>query len=338
MTIAWFRSTARAAADAVAPDAVLAGLAAAHAIEPFDERSAHDFVWKHARQPYDLCVYELGDVADSDFVRAYLFHYPGVLVALDSIGDPYATAASRLVLVSDEATAEVVQHHWPSAIVRTIPVGVTPFGTAESAVGPDVRFAVIDDAQRELFSRALARARAAGAAATIAHSLADADVIVATHWPPAAAAMVDAARAMSTGKPVIVLETDATAGWPTLDPQTWQRRGYGDTRPPLAVSIDPRDDEHSLVLAIRRLCVDGALRATLGAAAEAWWREHATVEQAVVAWDQVLREALLIPAPRPANLPPALSADGTGRARELLAPFGVEVDFLAGSTSHRKPG
>jgi hypothetical protein len=74
---------------------------------------------------------------------------------------------------------------------------------------------------------------------------------------------------MAARKPVIVLETTTTAEWPALDPQTWRPRGFS-SDPPIVVSLDPRDEEHSLVLAIQRLSTDAALRWRLGDAAHAW--------------------------------------------------------------------
>lgn len=46
--------------------------------------SAHDFVWRHRRQPYDLIVYQLGNSSAHDYMWAYLFRYPGLLVLHDA--------------------------------------------------------------------------------------------------------------------------------------------------------------------------------------------------------------------------------------------------------------
>ena len=40
----------------------------------------------------------------------------------------------------------------------------------------------------------------------------------------------------------MVFETEAVAVWPTLNPQTWQGRDYLESEPPIAISIDPRDE------------------------------------------------------------------------------------------------
>lgn len=55
-----------------------------YAVETFDERVAHDFVWKHRRQPYDLVVYHLGNARCHDYMWAYLAAYPGLVVLHDA--------------------------------------------------------------------------------------------------------------------------------------------------------------------------------------------------------------------------------------------------------------
>jgi hypothetical protein len=120
--------------------------------------------------------------------------------------------------------------------------------------------------------------------------LREADVIVSVPWPWTGQPATEALAAMAAGMPVVILETAGTADWPALDPQTWQRRGR--TRDaPVAVSVDPLDEEHSLMLAVRRLSTDAALRTDLGAAAKAWWRTHATPGHAAADWERILSEA-----------------------------------------------
>ena len=142
-----------------------------------------------------------------------------------------------------------------------------------------VRFAALPAPRADVLDRALARACAAGASAvaagdgTLDRALQEADVIVSLAWPPTGEAHAPALAAMAARKPVIVLETTLTAEWPALDPQTWGRRGFTSDAP-IVVSLDPRDEEHSLVLAIQRLSSDPGLRARLAAAAFAWATMH----------------------------------------------------------------
>ena len=142
-----------------------------------------------------------------------------------------------------------------------------------------IRFAALPAARADVLRRALARARAAGASAeatgggTLEAALREADVIVSLRWPASADTRTDALAAMAARKPVIVLDTTLTADWPALDPQTWTTRGLV-TAEPVAVSLDPRDEEHSLVLAIQRLSRDAHLRAQLVDAADRWRQEQ----------------------------------------------------------------
>jgi glycosyltransferase involved in cell wall biosynthesis len=56
-------------------------VAAAASVPVFN---AHDFVWKHQREPYDLVVYQLGNAAYHDYMWAYLARYPGLAVLHDA--------------------------------------------------------------------------------------------------------------------------------------------------------------------------------------------------------------------------------------------------------------
>ena len=147
----------------------------------------------------------------------------------------------------------------------------------------DVLFAAIPADRVDVLRRALDRARLAGAPAQLAvgssaeghadQDVQSADVVVSLPWPSTDGALAAALAAMAARKPVIVLETEASAGWPALDPQTWRPRGR-DADPPIVVSLDPRDEEHSLMLAIQRLARDADLRTRLAAAAYDWSQRH----------------------------------------------------------------
>jgi hypothetical protein len=84
-----------------------------------------------------------------------------------------------------------------------------------------------------------------------------------------------------------------------------------------------------MMVAIRELTRDAALREALGMSARRWWNAHATVERAVAAWQPLLTEATTIQPPaRPDEWPPHLTADGTEAARHILEEIGAAVDFL----------
>jgi len=46
--------------------------------------SAHDFVWRHVRAPYDVPIYQLGNSWAHGFEWPYIFQYPGLVVMHDA--------------------------------------------------------------------------------------------------------------------------------------------------------------------------------------------------------------------------------------------------------------
>jgi hypothetical protein len=363
MRLAWF---AAEVSSAVRPlddtPSLVAELGSRHEILRYDERRAPDFVWHHWREPFDLCVYELGDTAASAFVWPYLLHYPGVLrlrstnlqrsragmlhrtrrlndaaveaafAGFDGLRIPLL--ASRLTVVGDAYVAGLLESEYPAATIRHAPPAVARSGEgAQRREAP--RFAVAAPAMAPLVERAAQRARESGCSVDLMEAvdeaaLGESDAVIALEWPPAFELPVAAMMAMAAGRPAIVYETTVSAAWPTLDPQTWQPRSLSGNAEPIAISIDPLDEEHSLMLAIRRLATDASLRQRLGHAGEQWWRANATPGHAATAWDRILEEAIATPPPRrPADWPVHLDADGTERARQILGELGVTVDFLS---------
>jgi hypothetical protein len=299
--VAWFRATtpdSSAILDETAP--IIDALRLTHDIDVVTEAEAHDFVWKHFRQPYDLCVYEIGSTPAHAFMGAYVNHYPGILA-------PRGLGAE---LGSDSAAASGAELE------------------SESGSDPDaLTIGLLDAARRDLVERAVQRARQADAPVRVLQEanprriLRHADAVVALEWPPVDGTPTAALLGMAASKPVIVLEIESTAAWPALDPQTWRRRGFS-TEAPIVISLDPRDEEHSLMLALKRLASDVALRAALGTAGHAWWRAHATIDHAVDAWEAMLTR------PVPTSVPLRPTADHSAGLRATLDEFGVGVDFL----------
>ena len=93
--LAWFSPMPPVATGVAACSAdLVAALGGEHQIDVFvDEavarvspgtRSAHDFVWRHQQQPYDLTVYQVGNSSHHDYQWPYLFRYPGLTVLHDA--------------------------------------------------------------------------------------------------------------------------------------------------------------------------------------------------------------------------------------------------------------
>ena len=241
--------------------------------------------------------------------------------------------ASRLTVVRDRGFAADLHERYPDIELRQVPIGVREPPAAAPRSGGPVRVGILDsrsEAARDRL-RALAGRQAACEARAAEHGeaarvIAESDVVVAFEWPARREPPVAALAAMAAARPTIVLETHATAGWPALDPQTWQPRDRLAREAPAMVSIDVRDEEHSLALALRRLAADEELRARLGAAAHAWWQAHATVAQAAGAWRAVFADAAALDVPpRPSGWPPHLIADGSEHAQEIADRLGVEL-------------
>jgi hypothetical protein len=304
-------------------------LAARHQVDVIDARAAHDFVWRHARRPYDLCVYELDDTPAHQFVWPYLVHYPGV------------TRLHRLTLHTSRAEALEADRRlddFASEFVFSHPGARPPILPATGRIAPG-RWPML--AVPLLASRVTVVAHAA-AAETLAADYPGVEVraitpgveplpaggneiVMAAHWPVDGAPLLEALAGFAAGRAVIVFDGPETADWPSVNPQDWQPRSH---EAPICVAIDPRDEVHSRRLAVSRLEKDAALREALGTAAEAWWRTHATVEQATAAFERVLDDALDTEAPaRPRGWPSHLSQDGLGQARDVLEQFGVEPPF-----------
>jgi hypothetical protein len=340
MTLAWFRTTplARAAQlDETAP--AIAALGQTHKIDIVTAAEAHDFVWRQFRTPYDLTVFEVG--ADFDaFMRPYLLHYPGAAIVTGAMPRAargawqlhQACASSRLVIARDEALAARLQDEHPGIPVRYVPLALDPWLTRGqggvdhgSTTGrPDpMRVAVVGAGRAEVVARALQRVRDAGANAVLADDAADADVVLALVWPGAGESLMPALAAMARRQAVVVFETEITAGWPAIDPQTGRPRPPA-AEAPIAISIDPLDEEHSLVLAIRRLAGDAGLRDAIAATGHAWWQSHATIAPTLPAWRAAIDAAAAASAPAP----PVPLADGCDKARHILETFGLHLSQL----------
>ncbi|HKE84944.1 MAG TPA: hypothetical protein VKB50_14380 [Vicinamibacterales bacterium] len=369
MRLAWCRPTTGLSDRLDDSVTLIDELRSHHDITRLDQSSMHDLVRLDSRQPFDLLVYELADTDDHACLWPYVFHYPGIVrLRSGSLHHSRATSlarqrrgddrraelafgrgdlsvapilASRMVVVHDEHLADSLRRDYPHTQIRVVPVGwgresffSEPSAKNDSRPHSPLRIGVLGHVPRQTIVRAVQRAMQSGASLELMAEaspdavLREADVILALPWPPSDDP-IPAIAAMSSGRPLVIFETESSAGWPTLDPQTWLPRGIDVHERPIAVAIDPRDEEHSLALALRRLATDSSLAANLGRAAQAWWREHATLSQAVTAWQAALKEAAsLAPPRRGEDWPPHLTADGTARARAILGEFAVTVDFL----------
>jgi glycosyltransferase involved in cell wall biosynthesis len=73
--------------------------------------TAHDFPWRHHREPYDLTIFQMGNSWCHDFMWPYLFRYPGLVVLHD--GHLHHARAWSLLRRrrSDDYRAELAFNH-----------------------------------------------------------------------------------------------------------------------------------------------------------------------------------------------------------------------------------
>ena len=173
----------------------------------------------------------------------------------------------------------------------------------------------------------------------LAAELRSADICLCLRWPTAHETSASWLRCLAAGKPTIVPDQLTTVEVPTLDPRHWQLKHVRDDaaavfQPPdasraVAVSVDLNDEAHMLRQALRRLVADADLRRALGRRAREWWEAHHTVARMQRDYRAVITWAATLPPPGwPADAPEHLRPDPSAWARELVGPFGVDVDVL----------
>jgi hypothetical protein len=327
MRLAWFAPAHATTIADVAP--LIRALRARHQIDVIDERDAHAFVWRQARAPYDLCVYELDNTPAHQFVWPYLVHYAGVTRLhrvtlqnsraqmlerehrLDDFAREFSFAHPGATPPVVRAAGQIALGRWPMLAVPLLASRVTV-----------VAHAAVQEALSADYPSARVRAITPGVEP---RDVSVDEIVMAGAWPLDGAPLLDALAGFAAGRPVIVIDCAETADWPSLNPQDWQPRSPA---APICIAIDPRDEEHSRRLALARLRHDTDLRVRLGTAAQKWWRTHATIERASAAFEQVLDETYRAEAPaRPDGWPDHLAQDGLAVAREVLGQFGLELPF-----------
>jgi glycosyltransferase involved in cell wall biosynthesis len=99
---------------------------------------AHDFVWRHARHPYDLTVYQVGNSALHDFIWPYLFRWPGLAILHDA---RLHHARGRALLARGRSDAYRAEFAWahPDVSPDAAELGVLGLGGAYLYTWPMTR-------------------------------------------------------------------------------------------------------------------------------------------------------------------------------------------------------
>ena len=437
--IAWFSPLPPSTSGIAAYSAELLPLLHARGlhIATFTEASAHDFVWKHRREPFDLTVFHLGNASCHDYMWGYLFRYPGIVVLHDvqlhqaralgltkrwlprradylaefranhpeappHLGELIASGrggmlyqhwplirlvieSARLTLVHNRRVADQLRAQHPTAHIESIEMGtadplrapvaatalVAPVAPSRTQVEVRRRHRIPDDAVllaafggvtpekripqllRALSEVAERRPKLhlmlVGNAVDHYDVVADArawrvadrvhvtgyvadealpDYLIASdfcaclRWPTNRETSASWLRCLAAGRATIITELAHLADVPTVDPRGWRVKDVTPAaRPPVAVSIDLLDEDHSLPLALERLAVDAGLRNSLGSAARGWWSAHHQLEPMADAMMRLIEHAHGLPTPQ-VRLPAHLLDDGTRSLHELLDEVG----------------
>jgi glycosyltransferase involved in cell wall biosynthesis len=92
-------------------DEPVAKMAAALGDRSAPPRSAHEFLWRHRAEPYDLTVYQVGNSSHHDFLWPYLFRFPGLAVLHDAHLHHARAAALLRTKRTADYRAELVANH-----------------------------------------------------------------------------------------------------------------------------------------------------------------------------------------------------------------------------------
>lgn len=92
-------------------------------------RSAHDFIWRQHRRPYDLVVYQVGNSELHDFIWPYLYRWPGLAILHDA---RLHHARGRALLAAKRPDAYRAEFAWahPDVSSDAAELGVLGLGGA----------------------------------------------------------------------------------------------------------------------------------------------------------------------------------------------------------------
>ncbi len=118
-------------------------------------RSAHDFLWLHRRDAYDLTVYQVGNSSLHNFLWPYLFRFPGLAV-LHDVHLHHARAALLLTEGrADQYRAEFTANH-PNASADLAELAAAGFDSYLYYMWPMTRLIVLASRLVAVHSRGMA--------------------------------------------------------------------------------------------------------------------------------------------------------------------------------------
>lgn len=159
------------------------------------------------------------------------------------------------------------------------------------------------------------------------------DAALTLRWPSAGEVSGPWLRCLAAATPTVITQLPHLVGIPWLDPRTWSRAvgvpssedasgASSDPDGACCVAVDILDEDHSLLLAMRRLARDGALRDRLGRAGQRYWVAHHAPPLMLEDYERAIADALAHDAPDVA-LPAHLVEFGTRVLDATVARFGL---------------
>lgn len=145
MRIAWFSPLPPTSSGIAAYSAELLPLLARHGneIDVFTAETAADYVWKRRRTSYDLTVYQLGNASWHDYMWAYVFRYPGVVVLHDAqLHQARALALTRRWVPRPHDYVEEFRANHPEAPIEVTNLVIAGLGGALYHLWPMIRLVV----------------------------------------------------------------------------------------------------------------------------------------------------------------------------------------------------
>ena len=152
--------------------------------------------------------------------------------------------------------------------------------------------------------------------------IAASDVALTLRWPTAREISGPWLRGLAAGVPTVITQLAHLTVVPWLDPRTWRSSGAPASTDAVCIGIDILDEDHSLLLAMRRLARDSALRIALGGAGRRYWEANHTPEVMAGDYRQAIELARTRSVPS-VELPAHLLDDGRSALNALLTPFGT---------------
>ena len=156
--------------------------------------------------------------------------------------------------------------------------------------------------------------------------LAASDACLCLRWPTAQETSASWLRCLAAGRPTVISALAHLADIPVADPRS--ARPARQWREPVAIAIDLLDEDASLLLAMRRLAADPALRANLGRAGRDHWARWHTLDLMEEDYQRVIRDAAARPAPSPSDMPAHLADNHSEHARRIVLRFGSHLGML----------